>query len=320
MKILASDGISPNGIEILENAGFEVVVTKIAQEQLQDFINNNEIVAVLLAGTTVIGKELIDSCPSLKLIGRGGSSLGNIPVKYAEKNGIKVINTPEAPAAAVAELVFAHLFSGVRFLHDSNRNMPLEGELRFKDLRKTYAGGRELRGKTLGIIGFGKTGREVAKTALGLGMKVIASDKNVREEKIVLDFFNHQSISIPVTTEPLHQLIKLSDFISLHVPAQKETIIGEIEINAMKDGVGIINTSRGGAVDEKALLEGLENGKISFAGLDAFENEPAPHIKVLMHEKISLSPRIAAATVEARERISTELAEKVVAALRDKKI
>ncbi|MDT0644055.1 NAD(P)-dependent oxidoreductase [Zunongwangia sp. F363] len=315
MKVLASEGISTKGVEILEKAGFEVLVTRVAQEQLQDFINKNEVAALIIGSSTKIDKELIDACPSLKVIGRSGLSLGNIEVKYAEKKGIEVVNTPEAPAAAVAELVFAHLFGGVRFLHDSNRNMPLEGETRFKELRKTYAGGRELRGKTLGIIGFGKTGQEVAKIALGLGMKVIASDKTIREENIELDFFNHQSISIPVSTEPLHQLIKWSDFISIHVPAQKEPLIGEVEINAMKDDVGIINTSRGGVIDEKALLDGLENGKISFAGLDAFENEPAPHIKVLMNEKVSLSPRIGTATLDARERTGVELAEKIIRAL-----
>ena len=316
MKILANDGISKSGKERLEKEGFEVTTLKVANEQLQDYINDNKIDVLLVRSATKVKKDLINSCPGLKLIGRAGVGLDNIDVKYAREKGIEVINTPQASSPAVAELVFAHLFGGVRYLYDSNRNMPLEGESRFRELKKSYAGGQELRGKTLGIIGFGRIGQEVAKIAIGIGMKVIASDQNEGETEITLDFYNNQKISIPIRTEHVDQLIKHSDFITIHVPSQNDPIIGKEEISRMKDGVAIINTSRGGVVDEVALIEALESGKISFAGLDTFENEPSPAIKVLMNAHVSLSPHIGAATREAQERIGMELAEQIIARLK----
>ncbi len=320
MKVLANDGISKTGQDALEKAGFEVTIKKVAQEQLKDYINDNKINALLVRSATKVHKDIIDNCPSLKLIGRGGVGMDNIDVDYARKKGIKVVNTPAASSSSVAELVFAHLFGGVRSLYHSNRNMPLEGDSRFKELKKAYAAGIELRGKTLGIIGFGRIGREVAKIALGVGMKVIASDSKVGEAEIELEFYNHQSIKIPIKTEPVDQLIKHSDFITLHVPAQSKPIIGTAEIKKMKDGVAIINTARGGVLDEQALLDALESGKVSFAALDTYENEPAPQIKLLMNESISLSPHIGAATLEAQDRIGTELAEQIISLLKKEKV
>jgi D-3-phosphoglycerate dehydrogenase len=229
---------------------------------------------------------------------------------------LSVINTPAASSASVAELVFAHLFGGVRFLHDANRNMPLDGDSRFKDLKKSYAQGSELRGKTIGIIGFGRIGREVAKIALGCGMKVIASDSHVGEADIKLDFYDGQHVTLKIKTEPISELIKHSDFITLHVPAQKEYVIGRKEMEQMKDGAAIINAARGGVIDEVALIEALDKGKLSFAGLDTFEQEPNPAVKILMNHKISLSPHIGAATEEAQDRIGTELAEQIVSILK----
>lgn len=312
IKVLANDGLAKAGIEELEKAGFEVINTKVAQEQLAEFINSKGIEVLLVRSATTVDKAIIDTCKNLKLIGRGGVGLDNIAVEYAESKGIKVVNTPQAASASVAELVFAHLFSGVRKLFDANRNMPLEGESRFKELKKSYSAGTELRGKTLGIIGFGRIGREVAKIALGLGMKVIASDKEEGEVKITLEFYNHQSIEIPIKTEPVEELIKHSDFISLHVPAQTKPLIGKKEFAEMKPGVGIINAARGGVLDEVALLEAIEDGKVSFAGLDTFEDEPRPAIKLLMNEKLSLSPHIGASTLEAQERIGLELSEQII--------
>lgn len=320
MKVLANDGISQSGVDALENAGFEVIIKKVAQEQLEAFLNKNEIDVILVRSATKIRKDLIDACPGLKIIGRGGVGLDNIDVEYAEKKGIRVINTPAASSSSVAELVFAHLFGGVRHLYHANRNMPLEGDSRFKELKKSYAGGTELRGKTLGIIGFGRIGREVAKIALGIGMKVIASDEHVGEATITLNFYNDQTVKIPIKTEPVSQLIKHSDFITLHVPAQKKPLIGKKEIEAMKDGVGIINAARGGVLDEEALLEGLESEKVAFAGLDTFEDEPSPSIKLLMNEKVSLSPHIGGATAEAQDRIGTELAEQIISILKKKEV
>ena len=312
MKVLANDGVSQSGIDALEAAGAEVITTKVAQEQLENFINEHQIDVLLVRSATQVRKALIDACPSLKIIGRGGVGMDNIDVEYAREKGLHVINTPAASSASVAELVFAHLFGGVRFLYDSNRNMPLDGDSRFKELKKSYAKGVELRGKTLGIIGFGRIGREVAKIALGCGMKVIASDHYVGEADITLDFYDGQKVTLKIKTEPVSELIQHSDFITLHVPAQKEYIIGREEIEKMKDGAAIINAARGGVIDEVALVEALENKKLSFAALDTFEEEPTPAIKVLMNDKISLSPHIGAATNEAQDRIGTELAEQII--------
>lgn len=316
MKVLANDGIAQTGIDLLEKAGFEVITTKVAQEQLESFINENNVSALLVRSATKVRKDLIDATPGLKIIGRGGVGMDNIDVEYARRKGIEVFNTPAASSASVAELVFAHLFGGVRYLYDANRNMPLEGESKFKELKKNYAKGRELRGKTLGIVGFGRIGQEVAKIALGIGMKVITSSRTKKEEKISLEFYNHQKIEISIKTEPFEQLLEHSDFITLHVPAQKKPVIGKEEIDRMKDGVGIINAARGGVIDEVALVEALESGKVSFAGLDTFEEEPQPAIKVLMNHKISLSPHIGAATSEAQDRIGVELAEKIISVLK----
>ena len=312
MKVLANDGISKSGMDALRNAGFEVLTVQVAQEQLQNYINENKVEVLLVRSATNVRKDIIDGCPSLRIIGRGGVGMDNIDVDYAGKNGIEVINTPAASSESVAELVFAHLFGGVRFLYNSNRNMPLDGDTKFKELKKAYGAGRELRGKTLGIIGFGKIGRQVAKIALGCGMKVIASDHEVGEADITLNFYDGQEVTLKIKTAPVDKLIKNSDFISLHVPSQSGYLIGKEEISKMKDGVGIVNTSRGGIINENALLEAIENGKISFAALDVFENEPTPSIKVLMNAKISLSPHIGAATDEAQDRIGTELAEQII--------
>ncbi|KGO83477.1 3-phosphoglycerate dehydrogenase [Flavobacterium beibuense F44-8] len=316
MKILANDGISKSGIIALEDAGFEVITTKVAQEQVANYINKNEISVILVRSATQVRKDIIDNCPSLKIIGRGGVGMDNIDVEYAREKGIHVINTPAASSDSVAELVFAHLFSGVRFLHDSNRLMPLEGDSNFNSLKKSYAAGTELKGKTLGIIGFGKIGKSVARIALGLGMKVIASDKFIGNAEIRVDFYNGQFINVEISTEPIEDIFKHADFITLHVPAQDGYLIGKAELESMKDGVGIINASRGGIIDEVALVDALDSGKVAFAGLDVFEEEPKPAIQVLMNPKISLTPHIGAATLEAQDRIGTELAEQIISILK----
>lgn len=311
MKILANDGISDSGVEELRKSGFEVITTNVAQEQLESYINTNNVVGLLVRSATTVRKDLIDKCPSLKLIGRGGVGMDNIDVDYARSKGLDVINTPAASSHSVAELVFSHLFSCVRFLHDSNRNMPLEGDSNFKKLKKNYSKGTELKGKTLGIIGFGRIGQETAKIALGIGMNVIYNDKFIDSASINLDFAQNQKVSFDLNSSDLDDVLKNSDFISLHVPAQKDYVIGKNEFKKMKSGVGIINASRGGVINEEELLKYIENGHISFAALDTFENEPNPSIKVLMNPKISLTPHIGAATSEAQDRIGLELAEQI---------
>jgi D-3-phosphoglycerate dehydrogenase len=237
--------------------------------------------------------------------------MDNIDVDYARSKGIHVINTPASSSESVAELVFAHLFSGVRFLHDANRNMPLEGDQNFDGLKKAYANGIELRGKTLGIIGFGRIGQATAKMALGLGMRVIATDGFVPKATITVDFFNGQELAFEIETIEKEALLQQADFISLHVPAQADYVIGQAEFELMKEGVGIVNCARGGVIDEVALVAALDSGKVLFAGLDVFENEPTPEIQLLMHPKISLTPHIGAATLEAQDRIGTELAQQI---------
>ena len=316
MKILANDGISQSGVDALEKEGFEIITTNVAQEQLEGYINKNNIVGLLVRSATTVRKELIDKCHSLKLIGRGGVGMDNIDVEYARSKGLSVINTPAASSHSVAELVFSHLFSCVRFLHDSNRNMPLEGDSNFKKLKKNYSKGTELKGKTLGIIGFGRIGQETAKIALGIGMNVVYHDKFVGAVKINLDFMQNQKVSFELKSSNLDDLLSNSDFISLHVPAQKDYVISKNEFEKMKSGVGIINAARGGVINEEDLLNFIENGHISFAALDTFENEPNPAIKVLMNPKISLTPHIGAATSEAQDRIGLELAEQISSLLK----
>ena len=318
MKVLANDGISKIGIKTLEKAGFEVITTKVAQEQVANYINTHDIKVVLVRSATKIKQDIIDACPGLKIIGRGGVGMDNIDVDYARSKGIHVINTPASSSESVAELVFAHLFTGVRFLHDANRNMPLEGDTNFNGLKKAYAEGLELRGKTLGIVGFGRIGQAVAKMALGLGMKVIAADKYVNEAVIRVDFYNGQFINVEIITEPLEELLKHADFITLHVPAQEGYVLDKAEFDVMKNDVGIVNCARGGVINEVALIEALDNEKVLFAGLDVFENEPTPEIQILMHPKISLTPHIGAATLEAQDRIGTELAEQIISLLKNK--
>lgn len=315
MKILANDGISQSGIDMLTEAGFEVITTNVAQEQLVNFINDNKIVVLLVRSATSARKDLIDSCPGLKIIGRGGVGMDNIDVEYAREKGLSVINTPAASSSSVAELVFAHLFGGARFLYDSNRNMPLEGESNFKGLKKAYARGIELRGKTLGIIGFGRIGQEVAKIGLGLGMNVIATDKYIDVAEIEVSLFNETSLKASIETLSIDKVLELSDFISLHVPAQKDYVIGSKELSMMKDNSAIINAARGGVIDEVALVSALDSNKLAFACLDTFENEPKPEIKLLMHPKISLTPHIGAATLEAQDRIGVELGQQIISIL-----
>ena len=311
MKILANDGISQSGIDALKRDGFDITTINVSQEQLIDYINDNQIEALLVRSATTARKELIDSCPGLKLIGRGGVGMDNIDVEYAKSKGIHVINTPAASSASVAELVFAHLYGGVRFLYNSNRNMPLEGETNFKGLKKAFAKGTELRGKTLGIIGFGRIGQEVAKIGLGIGMNIVASDKFIDQVDLKITLSTGDSIDVKIKTQDFDDLIENSDFISLHVPAQKSYVINAEVLSKMKKGVGIINAARGGVIDEVALIDALDSGHLSFAALDTFENEPNPDIKLLMHDKISLTPHIGAATLEAQDRIGEELASQI---------
>lgn len=310
IRILANDGIDPIGKELLEKAGFTVDTETVPQEKLIEALQNYD--AITVRSATKVRKDVIDQCPNLKLIGRGGVGMDNIDVEYAREKGISVVNTPAASSPSVAELVFAHLFTGIRFLQDANRKMPVEGAIQFNNLKKAYAKGVELKGKTIGIIGFGRIGRETATIALGLGMNVLAYDLYPFRGSITLKFMGGASIDIPIESVSLEEVISNSDFISLHTPFAEKPILGEEEFAKMKPGVGIVNCSRGGTIDEDALINALDAGKVAFAGLDVFNNEPTPSGAILQHPKISLTPHIGASTNEAQERIGTELATLII--------
>jgi D-3-phosphoglycerate dehydrogenase len=313
MKVLANDGISKSGITQLEKSGFKVITDKVNQEDLITYINDNLIEVILVRSATQVRKDIVDNCPSIKIIGRGGVGMDNIDVEYAKEKGLLVINTPAASSQSVAELVMAHLFSISRNVFDSNRNMPNSGATNFKVLKKKYAKGVELRGKTLGIIGFGRIGQFTAKYGLGSGMKILAYDPFTDNATINLEIAN-QELEVSISTVKLDNLLENSDFISLHVPMPKDgkAVIGSDEFNSMKEGVRIVNASRGGVIDENALTEALKSGKVSFAALDVFVGEPSPSSEILNNDKISLTPHIGAATTEAQDRIGTELAEKII--------
>ncbi len=311
LNILANDGLAEKAVTNLKKEGHQVFTEHIDQEKLADFINENKIDVLVVRSATKVRKDLIDKTPGLKMIIRAGVGMDNIDVEYAKSKGIQVENTPGASSRAVAELVMAHLLGGIRFLYDSNREMPLRGDKDFKELKKKYSAGHEVKGKTLGILGFGRIGRELAKMAIGLEMKVLAYDPFIDEAELEIHFFDGQKVKFKIQTVSKEEVLKNSDFISLHVPAQKEPVIGPEEIKKMKDGAAIINAARGGVLDEPAVVKALDEGKLLFVALDVFENEPTPPVKLLMHPKLSLSPHIGASTVEAQERIGDEITHKI---------
>lgn len=312
-RILANDGIDSTGKKILEQAGFFVDDVKAVEGHLAEKINNENFDVLLVRSATKVRHSLIDACPNLKLIGRAGVGLDNIDVSYAEGKGIKVINTPSASSQSVAELVMAHLYAGVRFLHKSNFEMRNKSD--FNHLKKAYAKGTELRGKTIGIIGFGRIGQATAKIAIGAGMKVIASDPYIKSAKLSLELpMLAHAVEVEVETVAMEKLLAASDFISLHVPGlvNGKALIGSHELDLMKKGAAIVNASRGGVIDEEALQKSLEKGHLKFAALDVFNNEPTPDEQILKNNNISLSPHIGASTEEAQERIGVEMAESII--------
>lgn len=311
MKILANDGISPSGAKKITEYGYELILDTIPQEDLITYINENNVSAILVRSATKVRKDIIDSCPSLKFIGRGGVGMDNIDVEYGRSKGITVNNTPAASSQSVAELVLAQMLSSSRFTHWSNQEMPEKGASEFKVLKKKYAKGVELRGKTLGIIGFGRIGRSLAKYALGCGMNILAHDWNDIPETLPVEFGNGQSIDIKIEAGSFDDVITKSDYISIHIPKQSDgaAVIGEHEINKMKDGVRLFNAARGGVINEDALLKGLDSNKIAFCMLDVFENEPNPRKDLLNNPRIITTPHIGAATLEAQDRIGIEMAD-----------
>jgi D-3-phosphoglycerate dehydrogenase len=311
MKILANDGISPLGKELLEQAGFDVITDKVDQLDLAKAVNEQEIDMILVRSATTVRKEVIDACPRIKLIGRGGVGMDNIDVAYAREKGITVINTPASSSQSVAELVIGHLFSMSRFLHDSYRNMST-GD--FSVLKKNYAKGIELRGKTIGIIGFGRIGQSLASYAYGLGMNVIAIDQHTYSVDIPIKIGNELINVSCITETSLSEVIGKMDYISIHVPKQADgsAVITSKEFELMKKGVILVNAARGGVINEDDLIVALNSGKVAACALDVFENEPNPRKDLLNHAKIACTPHIGAATEEAQDRIGEELASLII--------
>ncbi len=312
MNILINDGLSQDAIAHLENNHFKVFQTSVAQSQLLKYLNEQEIHILVVRSATKVDSTIIKEAKYLKAVARAGVGLDNIDLDAAQTHQIKVINTPTASAKAVAELTIAHLLTGVRHLQDSNRSMPLEGESRFKELKKSYSSAKELEGKTLGIIGFGVIGQETAKKAIGLGMRVLYHDIAQTKVTLKLEFYDGQEIEFNLINVSKNHLLEQSDYISLHIPSQEEYLLGEKEFNMMKKGAGLINTARGNAVDEIALINALNTDQLAFAGLDVFESEPNPEVALLMHPQISLSPHIGGSTKEAQTRIGMDLAEQLI--------
>ncbi|WP_312418446.1 D-2-hydroxyacid dehydrogenase [Epilithonimonas sp.] len=312
MIVLANDGISEKGIQLLKEADITVLEARVSPEHLSKFINDNNVDVLLVRSATQVRKDLIDKCPNLKIIGRGGIGMDNIDVEYAIDKGIYIINTPTASCKSVAELVFAHFFSLARFLHESNRLMPLEGETNFNALKKSFNNATELSGKTLGVIGMGNIGIEVIKMGISLGMKILAYNRTPKTEKVQLSFFDGQSLEFEIKSVNLDEVLKNSDFISLNTGLTDGYLIDSKELELMKEGVFIANTARGGVINEVALLDAIESGKVYGAALDVFENEPTPEVLILMNPALSLSPHVGGNTVDAQNRIGEELAQQII--------
>jgi len=313
MKVLANDGISKAGEQALKDAGIEVLDNRVAQDHVISFINENNVDVLLVRSATKVRQDLIDACPSLKIIGRGGIGMDNIDVEYAIDKGIYIINTPTASSKSVAELVFAHFFSLARFLHESNRLMPLEGETHFNAMKKSFSKAYELSGKTLGVIGFGSIGQEVVKMGISLGMKVKVLTRKPKTKVLSLEFFDGQSVNFEITsTNDMDEFLKDTDFISINTPKTNEYIIDTPQFEKMKDGVYIVNTARGGVMNEVSLIDFIESGKVAGAALDVFEKEPTPEVLLLMNPSLSLSPHVGGNTVDAQEKIGLELAEQII--------
>lgn len=313
MKILANDGIDASAKIALEANGFTIDTNNIPQAELASKINNYDV--LLVRSATKVTKEIFDAAPNLKLVGRAGVGLDNIDTAYAKEKGVAVVNTPAASSTSVAELVFAHMFSICRMLQYSNRQMPENGMTQFNQLKKTASAGVELKGKTLGLIGFGRIGREAARMAFGLGMNVIAFDPMISEANVEITF--HEDAGIPSITKTIktiskEDVLKQADFVSLHIPGGQGYVIAEAELNMMKPNAGLINCARGGVVCETDLVNALNNKTIAYAGVDVFEKEPPVYDGILKLDNVSLTPHIGASTNEAQKRIGDEMAEQII--------
>lgn len=311
--ILINDGLHPAGIKMLEAAGHTLHTDTIAQDDLINELPKFD--GICVRSATKVRTDLINACPNLKFIGRGGVGLDNIDVDHAKSKGVAVLNTPAASSRSVAELAFAHMLSIARFGYQSNREMPTRGATEFNTLKKSYSKGVELEGKTLGIIGLGRIGQEAAKIGLGMGMHVLGVDPYVKDSVEVTCHIGSQKVAVQVSAVPLDEMLAAADFITLHIPYTGAPVLGADQFAKMKKGAYLVDAARGGTIDEDALLAALADGTLAAAGLDVFEDEPKPRTDILAHPRISLTPHIGASTVEAQEKIGTELATSIISVL-----
>lgn len=312
MKILINDGLHPAGQDLLKKAGHDIDTNYIPQDELLTKLNDYD--AILVRSATTVRKELMDAAPNLKLIGRGGVGLDNIDLDAAKEKNIVVFNTPAASSRSVAELAMGHLFGVVRSLPMVNKAMSLDGVSDFKALKKAASKGIELQGKTLGLIGFGRIGRETASIALGCGMKIIAFDPYLEEGEVSINLHPdyHSNYKINVKTISKDELLAQADFISLHIPGGQGYVLDKEDFAKMKDGVGIVNCARGGTINEDAMIAAIDSGKVKYVATDVFEKEPPVDERILRMGAVGLSPHIGASTSEAQERVGVELAEKII--------
>ena len=296
MKVLANDGLEISAINEIKKNGISIETNHLDKEALIENIKDYDVLVVRSA--TKVTSEVLEAGAkgNLKLVIRAGVGIDNIDLDYAEKVGIKVRNTPNASSDSVAELALGHMFSVARHIAVANYTM------RNGQWNKKQYKGSEIAGKTLGIIGMGRIGKALAGKAEALGMKIIYTDALGKQDNLAYEFMD------------LDNLLKVSDYVSLHVPYNKDkgALISGREISMMKDGSVIINCARGKVVDEEALLKALNSGKLAGAGIDVFEQEPSENMALINHERVSVTPHIGASTKEAQERIGKEVAAIVI--------
>lgn len=296
MKVLANDGLEISAINEIKKNGIYIETNHLDKEELIENIKNYDVLVV--RSNTKVTSDVLEAGAkgNLKLVIRAGVGIDNIDLDYAKKVGIKVSNTPDASSDSVAELALGHMFSVARYIAVANYTM------RNGQWNKKQYKGSEIAGKILGIIGMGRIGKALAGKAEALGMKIIYADVLGKQDNLAYEFMD------------LDNLLKVSDYVSLHVPYDKDkgALISSREISMMKEGAVIINCARGKVVDEEALLEGLNSGKIAGAGIDVFEQEPSKNTELINHERVSVTPHIGASTKEAQERIGKEVAAIVI--------
>jgi len=299
MKVLVCDPIHEDGIKILKDAGFQVDINpNISYEELKGKVRDYDVLVV--RSRTKVTREIIEAGEKLKVVGRAGAGIDNIDVEAAKEKGVKVLNTPEAPEIAVAELTIGLLLSLARQIPRADSSMK-EGRWAKKEFK-----GWQLNGKTLGVVGLGHIGEKVARLAKAFGMKILITKRTPPPPEILKE--------LEAEFVPLDELLKRSDIVSLHVPLTPQThhMIGEREIQLMKNGAFLINTSRGAVVDEKALFNALKSGKLGGAALDVYEVEPPEDYSLMKLPNVVCTPHIGAQTVEAQRAAATLLAQKIV--------